>query len=272
MANPVSQTAWYCCGVRAQDAERSHPVLDDRYAARFMSEEGKRVFARFADLKFPNRSNVVRHLIVDDMLRDALARDKNQFVLLLGCGFDARAYRLGGGRWLEVDEAPLIEFKNECLPISECQAPLTRVSIDFARQTLAEVLAPWKGEREPVIVIEGVLMYLDRPRIDALLATLESLWPRHRLIVDLMNDTFRKRYAGPILAGLKQLGTTFTWTVRDPQEPFRLAGYRELRRESQVERAALIGSRKIPWILRRTFLRSLIQGYTVREFEFGAGS
>jgi O-methyltransferase involved in polyketide biosynthesis len=189
---------------------------------------------------------------------------------MLGCGFDARAYRLGGGRWLEVDEAPLLAFKTERLPISECPVPLTRVAIDFARQSLAEVLAPWKGEREPVIVVEGVLMYLDRERIDALLATLKSLWPRHRLIVDLMNDTFRRRYAGPIIEELKQLGTTFTWTVADPQEPFRAAGYREMRRQSQVERACELGALRIPWILRRTVFRSLVEGYTCREFEYAA--
>src|SRR5262245_54626447 len=108
MTNPVSKTAWYCCGVRAQDATRSRPLLNDRYAARFMAGEGERVFARFADMKFPNRSNVVRHLVIDDWLREALARDSEQLVVLIGCGFDARAYRLGGGRWLEVDEPPLI--------------------------------------------------------------------------------------------------------------------------------------------------------------------
>src|SRR5438045_3605082 len=217
MANPVSQTAWYCCGVRAQDAERSRPVLGDRYAARFMDGEGRRVFAAFESMKFPNRSNVVRHLVIDEWLREAIARDLRQFVVLIGCGFDARAYRLGGGRWLELDEPPLIAMKNERLPVAECPAPLERVAIDFATQRLGDVLAPWSREPNPIVIVEGVLMYLDRARIDALLATLKSLWPRHRLIVDLMNQTFRERYAKPILDELSKLGTTFTWTVPDPQ-------------------------------------------------------
>jgi len=270
MSNPVSKTAWYCCGVRAQDAERERPFLGDHYAERFMDEEGEQVFACFAHMKFPNRSNVVRHLVIDEWLREALGRDPNQFVLLLGCGFDARAYRLGKGRWLEVDEAPVIALKDERLPVSECPAVLRRVPIDFASQSLADVLVPWRGERDPIVVVEGVLMYLDRARIDALLATLKSLWPRHRLIVDLMNRKFRERYAGPILEELSKLGTTFTWTVPDPGEPFRAAGYRELRRKSQVERACELGALRIPWLLRRTLLRSLIDGYTCREFEYRA--
>jgi len=221
-------------------------------------------------MKFPNRSNVVRHLVIDEWLREAIARDLRQFVVLIGCGFDARAYRLGGGRWLELDEPPLIAMKNERLPVAECPAPLERVAIDFATQRLGDVLAPWSREPNPIVIVEGVLMYLDRARIDALLATLKSLWPRHRLIVDLMNQTFRERYAKPILDELSKLGTTFTWTVPDPQEPFRAAGYRELRRKSQVERACELGSLRIPWIMRRTFLRSLVEGYTCREFEHGA--
>jgi len=269
MANPVSQTAWYCCGVRAQDATRSRPILGDRYAARFMDEAGARVFAGFASMKFPNRSNVVRHLVIDEWLREALARDPRQFVALIGCGFDARAYRLGGGRWLELDEPPLIAMKNERLPVAECPVPLARVAIDFTTQQVADVLAPWSTEVGPIVVVEGVLMYLDRARIDALLSTLKRVWPTHRLIVDLMNQTFRKRYAGPILDEIGKLGAAFTWTVPDPQEPFRTAGYRELRRTSQVERACELGALRIPWLLRRTLLRPLVEGYTCREFQFG---
>src|ERR1041384_3029437 len=37
---PISKTAFYCCGVRMQDAEREKPVCGDTYARVFMNEEG----------------------------------------------------------------------------------------------------------------------------------------------------------------------------------------------------------------------------------------
>ena len=34
---PISKTAFYCCGVRMQDAERQKPVCGDNYAKVFMN-------------------------------------------------------------------------------------------------------------------------------------------------------------------------------------------------------------------------------------------
>lgn len=266
MANPVSQTAWYCCGVRALDAASKRPVCGDTYAQRFMDEEGRAVFARFEKHVFPNRSNAVRHRLVDDLLRAALAANPERRVVLIGCGFDARAYRLGAGRWLEVDEAPLLAYKEARLPIAECPQPLNRVAIDFGSERLEDKLAAWAGDADPVVVVEGVSMYLDDAKVAALIATLAKLWPRHTLICDLMNDRFQRKYAQGLQKDIQSLGATFTWSPRHPDRPFRDSGYRLLSVQSQVERACELGVLRIPWLLRRTLLRQLIAGYRVYEW------
>jgi len=46
---PISKTAFYCCGVRMQDAERSTPVCNDTYAKVFMNEDGLNILAVFKD-------------------------------------------------------------------------------------------------------------------------------------------------------------------------------------------------------------------------------
>ena len=95
----IARTAYYCCGVRAQDAASAQPLCGDMYAQRFMTEEGREIFSRFEDLKNPNRSNATRARIIDDWLRQRLAADPRQRIILLGAGFDSRAFRLSGGRW-----------------------------------------------------------------------------------------------------------------------------------------------------------------------------
>ena len=60
---PISRTAFYCCGVRMRDAERSNPVCDDVYAKAFMNEDGLRILEAFKDETNPNASNVARHRI-----------------------------------------------------------------------------------------------------------------------------------------------------------------------------------------------------------------
>jgi len=66
---PISKTAFYCCGVRMQDAKRDKPVCGDTYAKVFMNEQGLQILEAFKDETRPNISNVGRHRIIDDLLR-----------------------------------------------------------------------------------------------------------------------------------------------------------------------------------------------------------
>src|SRR2546421_12623046 len=102
--DPIAKTAWYCCGARAADARSERPVCGDHLAERFMDGEGQSVFQRFSGRKFqaPNVSNATRHRIIDDLLRERLRAQPDLPVVLLGAGFDTRAFRLTGGRRLRL--------------------------------------------------------------------------------------------------------------------------------------------------------------------------
>ena len=68
----VSQTAYYCCGVRMQDAASTHPVIGDNYAKKLMSEEGLQYWQEFKEFKMPNASIIARHYIIDCYLKELL--------------------------------------------------------------------------------------------------------------------------------------------------------------------------------------------------------
>src|SRR4029453_1217015 len=102
--NAVSKTAYYCCGVRMQDAESAHPVIGDYYAKRLMSEEGLQYWQEFKDFKIPNGSNTARTYIIDGYLKELLGAHPDSTVVLIGAGLDSRAYRLKSGTWIEIDE------------------------------------------------------------------------------------------------------------------------------------------------------------------------
>jgi O-methyltransferase involved in polyketide biosynthesis len=42
--------------------------------------------------------------IIDDLLREELVANPNLTVVIIGAGFDTRAFRLQGGTWIELDE------------------------------------------------------------------------------------------------------------------------------------------------------------------------
>ena len=91
---PISNTAFYCCGIRMRDAESARPVCGDQFAKLFMNEHGMEIYRRFAGERGPNMSNVARARYIDDLLRARLAANPRLQVVLFGCGFDSRAFRL----------------------------------------------------------------------------------------------------------------------------------------------------------------------------------
>lgn len=206
---PVSKTAFYCCGVRALDAASARPICNDGYAGRFMTPEAWAVFEPFRGLDGPNASNVVRHRMIDDLLRARLARRPDTGIVIMGAGFDTRAFRLPGGRWVELDEPAVIAAKDIEIPAAQAPNPLTRVAIAFDGQPVAPALAPFRDLPEPVVVLEGVLPYLADAEASELLCALRRTFDSPTLVCDLTTRAFSRRFSGEIGDKLRALGAPF---------------------------------------------------------------
>jgi methyltransferase (TIGR00027 family) len=262
----VAKTAYYCCGVRAADARQKEPIVGDQFAELFMAGEGQAVFDRFADLRMPNASNVTRTRIIDDWLRDRLLAEPDLRVILLGAGFDARAFRMTGGRWVELDQNAVIAIKNDILPIARAPNPLERIAINFATEKLAGKLAAFEDER-PVIVMEGVSMYLSQLQLKSTLSALKRVFPQHTLICDLVTKPFFERYGADVHSRIVELGGHFAELADDPAAIIGSAGYRQLARVSMVGRARELGAVPIPMLLLNTLLKPLRDGYCAYVFD-----
>jgi methyltransferase (TIGR00027 family) len=234
---PISKTAFYTCGVRMLDAEASNPVCGDNFARALMNEEGLRILEAFKDETKPNRSIVARHRIIDDLLRTELDTHSNLRVIIIGAGFDTRAYRLKGGAWVELDEPHLISYKNERLPVTKCVNKLERIAIDFASESLWEKVSRFAGNRQAAVVIEGALMYLEEPAIQESLQTLRRTFPQHKLICDLMDRKFFEKYGRTFQEKVTGMGAPFKFTADNPEGLFRKNGYRRTKKISIFENA-----------------------------------
>lgn len=264
--NAISKTAYYCCGARAQDAASARPVCGDIHAATFLAGEGEAIFADFAGEFRPNQSNVARHRIIDDHVREALTSDPQRSIVVIGAGFDSRPYRLTGGRWIELDEASVIAAKTERLAEEKCPNPLTRIAIDFAQESIAEKLDGLVTEA-PLVIVEGVILYLQSGQLSRLLSDLGRLFPEHELICDLMTVPFVERYGRRLHEKLSALGASFTDLTDHPDQPFREAGYRLVERTSIIARGAALRGDTIAALIVRWFLPTLRHGYAIYQFQ-----
>jgi methyltransferase (TIGR00027 family) len=268
MTNHISRTAYYTLGLRAQDAAKPKPLCGDYLAQQLMNDEARQVWQEFENFPRPNASNAMRHAIIDEHLRSVLADNPTAKIIIIGAGFDTRAFRLKGGRWIEVDEPAIINIKEETLPSNTAPNPVERLSINFAKESLQEKLQSHASTDLTYIVIEGVFMYLTHQQRRQLLQTLQALFPRHIVYCDLMRKRFFERYSREIHERIAALGTQFTDLTDSPEDLFRAAGYRTLSRTSIPLQAAQRGGVDIPPLLIRWFLSTLRNGYCVWQFRF----
>jgi methyltransferase (TIGR00027 family) len=265
--NPVSATAYWTLSARYADATGEHPVGNDIFAERFMNDEARSVADRYSPHTRAAGSFPVRHRMIDELVARELERDPSLRVVLIGAGFDSRAYRLDGGRWLEIDEPALLAYKEPRLPAADAPNDLSRVPIRFGEESLEETLRPYATEDRVVVVLEGVLGYLTDDRRGALLATLIRLFPSHLVVCDLQTRTFLARYGRKLARALHEAGATFGWSSDTPEASFLERRYRVVERVSIPQRGADLGARGAPPSLLLRLLPSLRDGYCVWAFE-----
>ena len=112
-------------------------------------------------------SMLARTRFIDEALRRAVDNGATQ-VVILGAGFDTRAYRLrdllGHCRVIEVDAQETQEYKRQRLRAATVQAPsnLTYARCDFACESFSDVLhaAGYRTDEKTFFIWEGVCMYL----------------------------------------------------------------------------------------------------------------
>ncbi|WP_158620326.1 MULTISPECIES: class I SAM-dependent methyltransferase [Corallococcus] len=267
MANAVSKTAYYTLGCRVADARKPRPLCGDTFASRFMNDEARQVWERFQSFTQPNASNAARHQIIDTLVQEELDRDPQARVVVLGAGFDTRAYRLRGGRWLEIDDASIITQKDASLPVTEAKNPLERIAIDFATESLAARLAPYRDSRRTHVIIEGVLMYLTHAQRRDMLAVLRDVFPQHAVYCDLMKASFLNAYSRDLYAVLSEMGAFFQDMTDAPEAVFLEAGYTPASSTSVPLRSAELAGQRVPAFVIRHVLRPVRDGYRIWKFE-----
>jgi methyltransferase (TIGR00027 family) len=168
-------------------------IVDDPFAHLFLSPAAGRALRTWSRMAVPSALRrassgmtsyvALRHRYVDDQLLASLDTGVEQIVLL-GAGYDARAYRfadqLDGRPVFELDLAPISRAKAAIVARHGSEFPaanVVRVEIDFETQQLREVLEPAgfvPGERT-FFVWEGVAMYLTRASVASTLDAVHAV-------------------------------------------------------------------------------------------------
>jgi methyltransferase (TIGR00027 family) len=265
--NTISDTAFFTCSLRARDAVAPRVICGDNFAGVFIDPDTDDIFQKMNIPPRMTASISARHRIIDDLLRERLALQPELAVVILGCGFDTRAFRMAGGRWYEVDEPQIIEDKNTKLGTTACGNYLQRISIDFATEDLHARLPSIEPSIPVIVVMEGVLLYLEDSQIERTMAALRRAYPGHFLICDLITREMVNRHSRPIRAVFESVGATWKFMPNDPVSVIEQTGYQVKTSIPIVDRSLELQSvpKFVRWLLHR--LQPNLNGMAVHVFQ-----
>ena len=187
-AGQASRTAQHMALFRAMESAQParRRLFEDRLAAAALSP-GLRFVANlsripgaaallraYIDRNWPGgrTSGVARTRFIDDQAKAALDRGIGQ-VVILGAGFDARAYRLAemaGHRVFEVDHPATSAAKQAAVRRALGALPehVRFVAVNFDTESLAEAMnaAGYDPRRPTLFIWEGVTNYLTEAAVD----------------------------------------------------------------------------------------------------------
>jgi methyltransferase (TIGR00027 family) len=136
-----------------------------------------------------------RTRFIDEALERAVKNGATQ-VVILGAGFDTRAYRFGEllkhSKVIEVDAAPTQAYKKRRVHevLRDLPTNLTYCAIDFAKGDLMDGLrrAGFERDEKTFYIWEGVCMYLPESSVRQTLQTIAShSTPGSTLVLDFAN-------------------------------------------------------------------------------------
>ncbi len=235
-------------------------ILNDPKAEEIWDKEG-------FPLKGKSRSKwlalymAMRSAVFDRWLIAQMEADPNAVILHIGCGMDSRILRVGNGQylWYDVDFPEVIgQRKLHYGPIPD----YSMIASDVRDPAWLESIP---ADRNAIVVMEGISMYMTNDELTAVLANLKQHFPKLHLLMDCYTTVAAKasKYRNPI----NDVGVTQVYGLDDPKnlEGSGLSYLAEhsLTPDDMIEE--LTGMEK--WIFRTLYAGRIAQGmYRLYEF------
>ncbi len=169
----VSDTALMVAACRALEFDSPDGFVCDPFAARLAGERGMAIVRALPQPEMMRFGIGVRSRFMDELVLETLALEKIATVLSLGCGLDTRPWRLELPpelRWIEVDFADMLEYKNGLMSAEtpRCRREFVAADANDAAQRRNIYMAV--GPAPALMITEGLLMYLPAATVEALAA------------------------------------------------------------------------------------------------------
>ena len=170
----VSDTARWIAHYRAEESERPDALFIDPYARRLAGADGGRITRELPGASSQGWAFVVRTVVLDELVRDAVEKRGVSLVLNLAAGLDTRPWRLclpKHVQWVDADFPDVLAYKSRVIgaappTVNYQQAPVDLGDAKARRELFTQVAAA--ATSGALVITEGLLVYLNREQTDGL--------------------------------------------------------------------------------------------------------
>ena len=218
-------------------------ICFDPYAIRFVNPKLLQIMARMPPEKskemqesyenqFPGHKNalIARVRFFDDSVRDSISKGFTQIVVI-GAGYDTRAYRIEGISNVRVFELDLPEIQNRkkskiqeifgSLPIE-----VTYIPVDLSITSLKTALKgnDFDSRQKTLYVLEGLILYIPPEQVKELFSSIIFLSAQGSAVLfdsidgAIVDGSDQSAYAMNIRQQMSRLGETFKFGIRKGEE------------------------------------------------------
>jgi methyltransferase (TIGR00027 family) len=195
----VSDTALLVAGCRAIEATRPDALVRDPFVGRLAGERGLAMFRRLQHPEIMLFGMAIRTRFVDELVLEALAAGGVGTVVCVGAGLDTRPWRLdlpSELRWIEVDFAAMLDFKDRLLADEKPRCRRERLEADVNDAAQRKRIYAAVGRAPALMITEGLLMYLPARTVESLASEAARESGIAHWICDIMTTTFSQAIGG----------------------------------------------------------------------------
>ncbi len=205
---------------KALDNRLADPILGDTYAEAAMRHLDPDYDKHRIATSQIGLAAVVRAKAYDDWARSFLADHPDAVVLHLGCGLDARVYRIDPPAtvaWYDLDYPAVIELRQQILPQREHYTLIGSSVTDLTW------LARVPRGRPTLIIAEGLVPYLTETDLRRLLTSVVDAFPTGQILFDTVSvsawrtskwDPIGRRYGALFQCGFDDPAALADWHPR----------------------------------------------------------
>lgn len=155
----------------------------------------------------------LRAKLIDDFVKDFLAKNNQSIALHLGCGLDSRYHRIENPNvdWYDVDFKEVIDIRKLFYEETDNYHLISASVTD--NQWLEKVP---REKKQYIVIAEGLFMYLKEAEIKTLINNLKGRIGGYTLIFDAFSVLTAKKIKNH--PSIKKTGAIIHWGIDNPEE------------------------------------------------------